>query len=74
MTESNQELAATLLELKSRYPHWRFGQLVCNVAAWAGDDRPAEVWDISDEELLAAAKAHLASLRGAPDDSKRAAG
>jgi hypothetical protein len=74
MADRIQELATALLELKARYPHWRFGQLVCNVAAWAGEDKPGEVWDVSDEQLLAAAKAHLERLKGAPGDSKRAAG
>ncbi len=49
------ELFAALAELAQRYPHWRLGQLVANVAGWAD----AEVWDAEDEQLLAAARAHL---------------
>lgn len=58
MTEKN-ELFAVLAELSRRYPGWRLGQLVANVADWA--DR--EVWDVEDEQWLEAAKAHLASAR-----------
>ncbi len=52
------ELFAALAELARRYPHWRVGQLVANVAGWAD----AEVWDAEDYQLLAAARRHLESL------------
>ncbi|MBL8800177.1 MAG: hypothetical protein JNM56_40215 [Planctomycetia bacterium] len=56
MTELERgELFAALAELARRYPHWRVGQLVANVAGWAD----AEVWDAEDGQLLAAARAHL---------------
>jgi hypothetical protein len=48
-------LVDALAELCRQYPDWRFGQLVSNVAGWAD----ADLWDIEDEQLLAAAKAHL---------------
>jgi hypothetical protein len=43
-------LIEALEELGRRFPHWRFGQLVCNVAGWAD----ADVWDAEDESLLEA--------------------
>ncbi len=49
------EVFAALAELARRYPHWRIGQLVANVAGWAD----AEIWDADDAELLAAAREHL---------------
>ena len=52
------ELFVALTELRRRYPEWRFGQLILNVAGWAGQ----EVWDIEDEQLLAAAEEHLRTL------------
>lgn len=52
------ELLAVLKELADRYPHWRFGQLVANVAGWADH----EVWDVEDCQLLTAAKLHLDQL------------
>lgn len=54
------ELFAALSELARRYPHWRVGQLVANVAGWAD----AEVWDAEDAQLLAAARAHLGTEVG----------
>ena len=44
----NTELLNALEELWGKYPHWRFGQLVCNVAGWA-DVNP---WDVEDQQLL----------------------
>ena len=56
MTDTTRtELFAALTELARKYPHWRIGQLVANVAGWAD----AEVWDVEDELLLDAAHAHL---------------
>ena len=52
------ELFTALAELARRHPDWRLGQLVANVAGWADED----VWDVEDERLLAATKAHLDHL------------
>jgi hypothetical protein len=49
------ELFDAIAELSRHYPDWRLGQLVSNVAGWADVD----LWDIEDEQLLAAARAHL---------------
>jgi hypothetical protein len=39
MTDTiRDELLAALSELARRYPHWRLGQLVANVAGWADAD------------------------------------
>jgi hypothetical protein len=57
----SQERAALLTvieQLCERYPHWRLGQLVANVAGWADQ----EIWDVEDTQLLAAARLHLAQL------------
>ncbi len=64
MTDPDRtELFAALAALARRYPHWRVGQLVANVAGWAD----AEVWDAEDDQLLAAAHAHLGTTP-LPDD------
>ena len=55
-TDPRAELFAALAELARRYPDWRFGQLVCNLADWSGET----AWDAEDTELLAAARRHLA--------------
>jgi hypothetical protein len=49
-------LVEALEELGRRFPHWRFGQLVCNVAGWAD----ADVWDAEDEQLLDALRTQAA--------------
>jgi hypothetical protein len=62
VSDSNEraETFEALAELARRYPHWRIGQLVANVAGWAD----ADVWDAEDGQLMAAVKAHLKSSDG----------
>ena len=55
IAQDRTELFSALAELCRRYPNWRFGQLVCNVSGWADID----TWDVEDEQLLAAARAHI---------------
>lgn len=55
ITVKSADLLEVLLELRRRYPAWRFGQLVANVAGWADQD----VWDVEDDALLNAARSHL---------------
>ena len=54
-SEPNSDLLAAIAELSRRYPQWRMGQLIANVAGWADQ----EIWDVEDEQLLSAAQAHL---------------
>ncbi len=56
--QEQADLMATIARLCERYPHWRFGQLIANVAGWADQ----EIWDVEDQQLLAAARLHLAQL------------
>lgn len=49
------DLLAVIAQLWERYPNWRLGQLIANVAGW-GDQN---VWDVEDEQLLEAARQHL---------------
>ena len=43
MSETDRaEAFAALAELARRYPHWRIGQLVTNVAGWATSTVSAE--------------------------------
>jgi hypothetical protein len=53
--KEREELLAAVSELGRRYPDWRLGQLIANVAGWA--DR--EVWDVEDQQLLDAVRLHL---------------
>ncbi len=61
-SQERAELLAAIAELSRRYPDWRLGQLVANVAGWADQ----EIWDIEDEQLLEAAHVHLRQLTRAP--------
>ena len=54
-SERRADLLEAVAELSRRYPDWRLGQLIANVAGWADQD----VWDAEDEQLLAAAQLHL---------------
>jgi hypothetical protein len=65
-SDKRTDLMEVIAELSQRYPNWRFGQLVANVADWADQG----IWDVEDEQLLAAAKAHLQQL-GASHASSR---
>jgi hypothetical protein len=47
--ETRAPLLAAVAELCQRYPDWRLGQLVANIAGWADQ----EIWDVEDEQLLA---------------------
>ena len=53
--EPSGDLQETIAELQRIYPNWRLGQLIANIAGWADQ----EIWDVEDEQLLAAAQSHL---------------
>ena len=59
MNENPDELIGAIIELRRRYPSWRLGQLIGNVAGWADQG----VWDVEDEQLLEAARLHLNQLK-----------
>jgi hypothetical protein len=63
--EQRQKLIAALVALCEQYPHWRLAQLIMNVSSWA-DVHP---WDVEDEQLLAAAIAHLNQISDRDDMS-----
>jgi hypothetical protein len=59
MTASEQtrpELLAAVAELSRVRPQWRLGQLIANLAMTAGRLDSGGVWDLEDDEALAAAK------------------
>jgi hypothetical protein len=61
-TDIRSQLLTVLEEFGRRYPNWRFGQMVANVAGMAD----TEIWDVEDEQLLEAAVKHLESRFGHP--------
>lgn len=69
--ERRSDLLAAISALSERYPDWRLGQLVANVAGWADQ----EIWDVEDNQLLDAARQHLAQFTPrAPLASSRTVG
>jgi hypothetical protein len=58
------ELLGALSELRVLFPEWRLGQLVANLVQAAGHDREGAIWDVEDEELLAAAHRLIQRNRG----------
>ncbi len=54
------ELLAALSELSRLRPEWRLGQTLSNLATTAGRLDAGGVWDLEDEEALAAAKTLIA--------------
>jgi hypothetical protein len=66
MTPERTALLKAISQLAERYPNWRFGQLISNVAGWAD----ADLWNIEDEQILAAALAHLEQLEPIAAESK----
>ena len=50
------ELLAALSQLSRLRPEWRLGQTLANLAMTAGRLEPGGVWDLEDEEALAAAR------------------
>ena len=49
------ELFTVLAQLSQIRPEWRLGQILANLATTAGRLDPGGVWDLEDEEALAAA-------------------
>jgi hypothetical protein len=53
-----EDLFSAIAELGKRYPQWRVGQLIANVAGWVN----ADVWDVEDDSLLETIQRHLAKF------------
>lgn len=55
-----QDLLSTLAELSAAMPDLRFGQLIANLSTMARGLSAEGLWDVEDEELLAAAHEQMA--------------
>ncbi len=55
------ELLGASAELGLVHPNWRLGQTLSNLAMAAGRPDPGGVWDLEDDEALAAARILLGS-------------
>ena len=72
--ETRLELLEALAELGRGHPNWRLGQTMSNLAMAAGRLDPGGVWDLEDDEALAAARKLLRSrpmMSPAPGQSLR---
>lgn len=55
-----EELLKTLAKLGRLFPDWRLGQTLVNLALAAGRPDADAVWDLEDNEALAAAQRLIA--------------
>ena len=60
---TSDALLQAVTQLRELFPEWRFGQLVANLATAAGCQEPDAIWDVEDEQLLAAAQRLIARNR-----------
>jgi hypothetical protein len=58
-SELKQEILQVLSVLVRQCPDVRFGQLIVNLSCIARGPTPEAVWEMEDDELLAATKSHL---------------
>ena len=56
-------LLQALAQLWVLFPEWRFGQMIANLTTAAGCQEPEAVWDVEDDQLLAAAQRLIANNR-----------
>jgi hypothetical protein len=61
---TRDQLIDALAELRVLFPAWRMGQLVANLVTAAGGIDTGAIWDIEDEQLLAAARRLIERNRG----------
>jgi hypothetical protein len=54
--QTRVDLLAALAQLSRMRPEWRLGQTLANLATTAGRLDAGGVWDLEDDEALAAAK------------------
>lgn len=64
-SETRRHLLDELAELSEAFPDWRFGQMMANLATVARGPENESIWDMEDEELLAAIRWQLAQRREA---------
>ncbi len=58
------ELIEAISELRMHFPDWRMGQLVANLVMSTGGGDGDAIWEVEDEQLLAAARRLIERNRG----------
>ena len=61
-TNARSELLSRLGDLSQACPEMRLGQLIANLAVVARGTEPGAVWEMEDQELLAAVNWQLGEL------------
>jgi hypothetical protein len=62
ITAQRQEILRLLERLSELTPDVRFGQLVANLSYLAVGPTTEAIWDMEDEQLVAAIRKHIADL------------
>ncbi len=62
ITGQSQEILRRLERLSELTPDVRFGQLIANLSYLAIGPTNEAIWDMEDEQLLAAIRKHIADL------------
>ncbi len=60
---TSDALLQAVAQLRALVPEWRFGQMVANLTTAVGCQEPEAIWDVEDEQLLAAAQRLIATNR-----------
>ena len=71
---ASEELMGALSELRALFPEWRMGQLVANLVTAAGGTDVFAIWDMEDDQLLAAARRLIERNRGRGTAQRRTGG
>jgi hypothetical protein len=58
--QTRKDMLHVLENLSEACPDYRFGQMIANLVMLARGDAEGALWEIEDEEVLAAAQKHLA--------------
>ena len=66
ITAQRQEILRLLERLSELTPDVRFGQLIANLSYLAVGPTNEAIWDMEDEQLLAAVHKHIVTLSNRP--------
>lgn len=57
------ELLLALAEFSEAFPDWRFGQMIAHLSVVSRGATQEAIWDVENEELLAAVQSQLEKRR-----------
>ncbi len=61
--DERHELLQLIEEMGEGFPEFRLGQLIANLAFWARGDQDGAVWNVEDQELIAAAREQIRNAK-----------